>query len=152
MEALISVEEWGLHDDDTYHRGPTPENAQSPTRASHTPQIPPEDNNPKRCSLQSMEPLREWFCKGADLTSPAEYEAVLRQLEEDPPDIRQYNANIRREMDPFLLGRCKVSHNYGRCDSERRRVGYLRDGSHHSLSAAIVESRSSVHLRIARWS
>ena len=43
-----------------------------------------------------MEPLREWFCKGADMTSPAEYEAALRQLEEDP-DIRQYNVNIREE-------------------------------------------------------
>ena len=31
------------------------------------------------------------------MTSPAEYEAALCQLEEDPPDIRQYNANIREE-------------------------------------------------------
>ena len=31
------------------------------------------------------------------MTSPAEYEAALRQLENDPPDIRQYNANIREE-------------------------------------------------------
>ena len=33
----------------------------------------------------------------ADMTSAAEYEAALVQLEEDPPDIRQYNANIREE-------------------------------------------------------
>ena len=44
-----------------------------------------------------MEPLRDWFCKGADLTSPAEYEAALCQIEEYPPDIRQYNDNIREE-------------------------------------------------------
>ena len=28
-----------------------------------------------------MELLREWFCKGADMTSPSEYEAALCQLE-----------------------------------------------------------------------
>ena len=61
------------------------------------PKTPPEDHVPKGCSLLSMEPLREWFCKGADMTSPAEYEAVLCQLERDPPDIRQYNDNIREE-------------------------------------------------------
>ena len=44
-----------------------------------------------------MEPLRDWFCKGADMTSAADYEAALVQLEEDPPDIRQYNVNIREE-------------------------------------------------------
>ena len=44
-----------------------------------------------------MEPLRYWFCKGADMTSAAEYEAALVQLKEDPPDIRQYNVNIREE-------------------------------------------------------
>ena len=60
---------------------------------THTPQIPPEDNVPRGCSLHSMEPLQEWFCKGADMTPPAEYEAALSQLEDDPPDIRQYNAN-----------------------------------------------------------
>ena len=41
--------------------------------------------------------LREWFCKGADMTSATEYEAALCQLEDDPPDIRQYNVNIREE-------------------------------------------------------
>ena len=41
-----------------------------------------------------MEPLREWFCKGADMTFPAEYEAALCQLEDDPPDIRQHDVNI----------------------------------------------------------
>ena len=49
-----------------------------------------------------MEPLREWLCKGAETTSPAEYEAALCQLEEDPPDIRQYNANIREERWPHF--------------------------------------------------
>ena len=31
------------------------------------------------------------------MTSAAEYEAALVQLEEDPPDIRQYNVNIREK-------------------------------------------------------
>ena len=31
------------------------------------------------------------------MTSAAEYEAALVQLEEDPPDIRQCNVNIREE-------------------------------------------------------
>ena len=145
----------GVHDDDTYHRGPIPENARSPTRDAHThtPQIPPENNIRKGCSLQSMEPLREWLCKGADVTSPAEqYEAALCQLEEDPPDIRQVNVNIREEeMDTFVLGGCEVSHDYGRCDSERRSTGYLRERSYRSLSPNIA-SRSSVHPRVARWS
>ena len=61
------------------------------------PKTPPEDQVSRGCSLHSMEPLREWFCKGADMTSAAEYEASLVQLEEDSPDIRQYNANIREE-------------------------------------------------------
>ena len=41
------------------------------------PKTPPEDQIPKGCSLHSMEPLREWLCKGADMTSAAEYEAAL---------------------------------------------------------------------------
>ena len=32
------------------------------------------------------------------MTSPAEYEAALCQLEDDPPDIRQYNVNISMYM------------------------------------------------------
>ena len=28
---------------------------------------PPEDQIPRGCSLHSMEPLRDWFCKGADM-------------------------------------------------------------------------------------
>ena len=67
-----------------------------PPRANH-PRTPPEDQIPRGCSLHSLEPLRDWFCKGADMTSAAKYEAPLVQLEEDPPDIRQYNLNIREE-------------------------------------------------------
>ena len=38
------------------------------------------------------------------MTSPAEYEAALRQMEESPPDVRQYNDNIREERwTPFSL-------------------------------------------------
>ena len=68
----------------------------SPPRTNQH-KTPPEDQIPKGCSLHSMEPLRDWFCKGADMTSAAEYEAALVQLEEDPPDVRQYNTNIREE-------------------------------------------------------
>ena len=68
----------------------------TPPRMSY-PRTPPEHQIPKGCSLHSMEPLREWFCKGADMTSAAEYEAALVQLEEEPPDIKQYNVNIREE-------------------------------------------------------
>ena len=68
----------------------------SPPRISQT-RTPPEDQIPRGCSLHSMEPLRDWFCKGADMTSAAEYEAALVQLEEDRPDIRQYNVNTREE-------------------------------------------------------
>ena len=71
-------------------------NQESPPRIRLN-QTPPEDQNPKGCSLHSMEPLRDWFCKAADMTSAAEFEAALRQLEDDPPDIREYNANIREE-------------------------------------------------------
>ena len=52
---------------------------------------------PQGCSFLSTEPLREWFCKGADITSPADYEATLCQIEHDPPDIRQYYDNTREE-------------------------------------------------------
>ena len=31
------------------------------------------------------------------MTSATEYEAALCQLEDDPPDIRQHNVNIREE-------------------------------------------------------
>ena len=31
------------------------------------------------------------------MTSAAEFEAALCQLEDDPPDIREYNVNIREE-------------------------------------------------------
>ena len=71
-------------------------NQESPPRMRQN-HVPPEDQNPKGCSLHSMEPLRDWFCKGADMTSAAEFEAALCLLEEDPPDIRLYNTNIREE-------------------------------------------------------
>ena len=84
-------------DDDERERGHIPVHESSPHRTPLIPRIPPEDNVPKGCSLQSMDPLREWFGKGADMTSPAEYEAAFCQLEQDPPDIRQFNANIPEE-------------------------------------------------------
>ena len=89
----------GVHfDEETCERGHIPGHERSQHRTPQTPRIPQEDNVPKGCSLHSMEPLREWFCKGADMTSPAEYEAALCQLEENPPDIRQFNVNLREEQ------------------------------------------------------
>ena len=83
------------------------------------------------------------------MTSPAEYEAALCQLEEDPPDIRQHNANLREERwSHFSSGGCEISSRDGRCDSERRSFGYLPKRSHHSLSADIA-SRSSVYSSLA---
>ena len=35
---------------------------------TNCPRTPPEDQIPRGCSLHSMEPLRDWFCKGADMT------------------------------------------------------------------------------------
>ena len=85
------------HNEEESGRERFPErNRESPPRMKHN-HVPPEDQNPRGCSLHSMEPLRDWFCKGADMTSAAEFEAALCQLEEDPLDIRQYNANIREE-------------------------------------------------------
>ena len=87
---------------DGRERIPNDERATPPR--TNQPKTPPEDQVPKGCSLHSMEPLRDWFCKGADMTSAAEYEAALCQLEEDPPDIRLYNVNIREERwTNFLL-------------------------------------------------
>ena len=92
------------HDQDTPRRERLPDGSrESPpkSRQNNT----PEDQNPRGCSLHSMEPLRDWFCKGADMTSAAEFEAALCQLEDDPPDIREYNVNIReREMDSLFFG------------------------------------------------
>ena len=125
--------------------GHIPESNRASPRPPNNSRVPPEDQVPRGCSLHSMEPLREWFCKGADMTSPAEYEAALCQLEGDPPDIRQYNANIREER--LLIGRSKVSSHDGRCHTERRSFGYLRKRFRHSFPADI-KSRSSVHSSI----
>ena len=85
------------HEYDALHRERMPLGGSSNESDGRERINPPEDQVPKGCSLHSMEPLRDWFCKGADMTSAAEYEAALCQLEEDPPDIRLYNVNIREE-------------------------------------------------------
>ena len=83
--------------DSVHHREHVPENSRpSPPRPNQS-RTPPEEQVPRGCSLRSMEPLREWFCRGADVTSSAECKAALCQLEDDPPDIRQCNVNIREE-------------------------------------------------------
>ena len=85
------------HDLDPPRRERLPEGTrESPPRTRQN-NTPPEDQNPRGCSLHSMEPLRDWFCRGADMTSASEFEASLRLLEDNPPDIRDYNANIREE-------------------------------------------------------
>ena len=87
--------------DATQHRGHIPEsNRSSPVWSPNYSRTPPEDQIPRGCSLHSMEPLRDWFCKGADMTSPAEYEAALCQLEDNPPDIRQYSGGIKAPPPP----------------------------------------------------
>ena len=85
------------HELDPPRRERLPENHHESPPRSRQINIPPEDHNPRGCSLHSMEPLRDWFCRGADMTSASEFEASLCQLEENPPDIREYNANIREE-------------------------------------------------------
>ena len=65
------------------------------------------------------------------MTSLAEYEAALSQLEkEEPPDIRQHNANIKEErwshlsLEGVRLPALTVD------VTQRRGLGYLRKGSH----------------------
>ena len=85
------------HDLDPPRRERLPEGTrESPPRTRQN-NTPPEDQKPRGCSLHSLEPLRDWFCRGADMTSALEFEAALRLLEDNPPDIRDYNANIREE-------------------------------------------------------
>ena len=67
----------GGNSPDVRERVPNVEGS-TPPRMSY-PRTPPEDPIPRGCSLHSMEPLREWFCKGADMTSAGEYEAALVQ-------------------------------------------------------------------------
>ena len=85
------------HDLDPPRRERLPEGTRESPPKTRQNNTPPEDQNPRGCSLHSMEPLRDWFCRGADMTSASEFEASLRLLEDNPPDIRDYNANIREE-------------------------------------------------------
>ena len=85
------------HDLDPPRRERLPEGTRESPPRPRLHNTPPEDQNPRGCSLHSLEPLRDWFCKGADMTSASEFEASLCLLEEDPPDIRDYNVNIREE-------------------------------------------------------
>ena len=89
VRALVEEGVLEYLDDEDAQTGHTPRMESPPykpqDKTPSTPRVPPEDNVPKGCSLLSMEPLREWFCQGADMTSPAEYEAALCQLEEIHP-------------------------------------------------------------------
>ena len=95
------------HDLDPQRRERLPEGTRESPPRPRLYNTPPEEQNPRGCSLHSMEPLRDWFCKGADMTSASEFEACLCQLEEDPPDIRDYNNNEhkRRKVDSLHLRR-----------------------------------------------
>ena len=54
--------------DSVHHREHIPENSRpSPPRPSNQSRTPPEDQVPRGCSLRSMEPLPEWFCRGYDI-------------------------------------------------------------------------------------
>ena len=52
---------------------------------------------PTGCSVTSIEPLRQWFWRGAYMTSPLEVEAAVTRLEREPPEIREINDDIREE-------------------------------------------------------
>ena len=81
-----------------------PNDGRSTPPRTNQPKTPPEDQIPRGCSLHSMEPLREWFCKGADMTSAAEYEAALNLKMTHLTLDNIYNVNIREERwTNFLL-------------------------------------------------
>ena len=63
------------HDLDAPRRERLPDGTRETPPRSRQNNTPPEDQNPRGCSLHSMEPLRDWFCRGADMTSASEFEA-----------------------------------------------------------------------------
>ena len=65
------------HDLDASRRERLPDGTRESPPRSRQNNTPPEDQNPRGCSLHSMEPLQDWFCKGADMTSASEFEASL---------------------------------------------------------------------------
>ena len=105
------------HDLDPPRRERLPESTRkSPPRIRQN-NTPPEDQNPRGCSLHSMEPLRDWFCKGADMTSASEFEASLRLLEDNPPDIKGLQCKYKgRKVDSFHFRRSQISSHDSRCD------------------------------------
>ena len=60
------------HDLDPPRRERLPEGTRESPPRNRQSNTPPEDQNPRGCSLHSMEPLRDWFCRGADMTSASE--------------------------------------------------------------------------------
>ena len=106
-----------------------------------------------------MEPLREWFCKGVDVTSLAEYEAALCQLDKDPPDIRQCNDNIREERwTHFSLEGVKFPVATVDVSREARQWPSLRETHHpfatdfkgRSLVCASIIGRDETHSEVRR--
>ena len=53
------------HDLDAPRRERLPDGTRESPPRSRQNNTPPEDQNPRGCSLHSMEPLRDWFCKGS---------------------------------------------------------------------------------------
>ena len=131
-------------------REPFPNNERTMPSKGNQSRTPPEDQNPKGCSLHSMEPLRDWFCRGADMTSAAEYEAALCQLEEDPPDMRQYSVNIRKgRWTNFLLEGVKFPAMTVDVIQRGEALAIFEKRPYHTLSTDI-KSRSSVYSSIIR--
>ena len=90
------------------------------------------------------------------MTSPAQYEAALCQLEDDPPDICQCNANIREERwSNFSLEGVRFPavtvDVIQRGEALAAVTSYVRTRSHYSFSTDL-ESRSPVYSSIARRS
>ena len=83
------------------------------------------------------------------MMSPAEYEAALCQLENDPPDIRQYNVNIREERwTNFSLEGVRFPAMTGDV-IQRGEALAIFERDHHSLPTD-VKSRSSIHTSTVR--
>ena len=77
------------------------------TRQNNT---PPEDQSPRGCSLHSMEPLRDWFCRGADMTSASEFESILAPVRgQSARHSGLQRKHKGRKMDSFLFRRSSLS-------------------------------------------
>ena len=116
------------------------------------PKVPPEDQVPTGCSLLSMEPLREWFCRGADTTSPAEFEAALYQLETNPPNISRtgnsqglttINSSYLQGIDAPRKHELRLIRSVGPCEVNKNQKN-VRNPNHHYFSKNVTIHLQSV--------